>query len=50
MHGMVIQMNDEQFQTLAQLQAFVDGSAAMNLAVSAAERYGFIGVPSFLVQ
>ena len=42
MHGMVIQMNEEQFQTLAQLQAFVDGSAAMNLAVVAAERYGFI--------
>ena len=42
MHGMVIQMNDEQFQTLAQLQAFVDGSAAMSLAVAAEERYGFI--------
>ena len=42
MHGMVIRMNHEQLQTLAQLRAVVDGSAAMSLAVSAEERYGFI--------
>ena len=43
MQSMVIQMNDRQLQTLAQLQAFLDGTAAVDFAVAAAERYGFIG-------
>jgi hypothetical protein len=43
MQSMVIQMNDRQLQTLAQLQAFLDGTTAVDFAVSAAERYGFIG-------
>ena len=30
MQDMVIQMNDEQFLTLAQLQAFLDGTLASN--------------------
>ena len=29
LHGMVIQMNDGQLQTLAQLQAFLDGTTAV---------------------
>jgi len=43
MQSMVIQMNDRQLQTLAQLQAFLDGTAAVDFAVASAERYGFIG-------
>ena len=43
LHGMVIQMNDGQLQTLAQLQAFLDGTTAVDFGVSAEERYGFIG-------
>ena len=43
MQSMVIQMNDRQLQTLAQLQAFLDGTTAVDFAVAAAERYGFIG-------
>ena len=43
MQGMVIQMNDQQLQTLAQLQAFLDGTTAVDFAVAAEERYGFIG-------
>ena len=42
MRGMVIDMNDEQLDTLAQLKAFLDGTAAVDFAVAAAERYGFI--------
>ena len=41
--SMVIQMNDRQLQTLAQLQAFLDGTTAVDVALSAEERYGFIG-------
>ena len=41
--SMVIQMNDRQLQTLAQLQAFLDGTMAVDFALSAEERYGFIG-------
>jgi hypothetical protein len=33
MQGMVIQMNDEQFLTLAQLQAFLDGTLAVDFSV-----------------
>jgi hypothetical protein len=40
---MVIQMNDQHFQTLAQLQAFIDGTTAIDFALAAEERYGFIG-------
>ena len=42
MRGMVINMNDEQMHTLAQLQAFVDGTPAVDFAVAADERYDFI--------
>jgi hypothetical protein len=42
MRGMVIDMNDEQLQMLAQLQAFLDGTVALDLAVAAEERYDFI--------
>jgi hypothetical protein len=43
MQSMVIQMNDQHLQTLAQLQAFLDGTTAVDFAVAAEERYGFIG-------
>jgi hypothetical protein len=39
---MVIDMKDEQLRTLAQLQAFVDGTVAVDFAVTGEERYGFI--------
>jgi transposase InsO family protein len=39
---MVIDMNDEQLRTLAQMQAFLDGTVALDFAVAAEERYGFI--------
>ena len=39
---MVIVMNDEQLQTLAQLQAFLAGTFAVDFAVAAGERYAFI--------
>ena len=42
MQGMVIDMNDEQLHTLAQLQAFLDGTIAVDFAVAADERYDFI--------
>ncbi|MDA8256549.1 MAG: nitroreductase [Betaproteobacteria bacterium] len=42
MWSMVIDMNDEQVHTLAQMQAFVHGTVALDLAVAAQERYGFI--------
>jgi len=42
MRGMVIDMNDKQLATLAQLQAFVNGTAAVDFSVAAAERYEFI--------
>ncbi len=35
-------MNDEQMHTLAQLQAFLDGTTAIAFAVAADERYDFI--------
>ena len=37
-----IDMNDEQLQTLAQLQAFLAGTFAVDFAVAAGERYAFI--------
>jgi len=39
---MVINMNDEQMHTLAQLRAFLDGTTAVDFAVAADERYDFI--------
>ncbi len=36
-------MNDEQLHTLAQLQAFLDGTITVDFAVAADERYDFIG-------
>jgi transposase InsO family protein len=39
---MVINMNDERMHTLAQLQAFLDGTTAIAFAVAADERYDFI--------
>jgi len=34
MRGMVINMNDEQLHTLADLQAFLTGTVAMNFTVT----------------
>lgn len=42
MQGMVTHMNDRQLHTLAQLQAFLEGTTAMDFSVAAEERYGFI--------
>ena len=42
MRGMVIDMDDEQLRTLADLQGFLDGTVAMDFAVAADERYAFI--------
>lgn len=39
---MVIDMNDEQLSTLAQLGAFVEGTVAMDFTVAEEERYEFI--------
>ena len=36
-------MNDRQLQTQPQLQAFLDGTRAVDFAVTAEERYGCIG-------
>jgi len=43
MRSMLIQMDDQHLQTLAQLRAFLDGTTAVDFAVAAEERYGFIG-------
>ena len=42
MQIMVIQLNDQQLQTLTQLQAFLDGTALVDFALAADERYAFI--------
>lgn len=42
MQGMVIDMNDEQLLTLADLEAFLDGTVAMDFTVAADQRYEFI--------
>ena len=42
MRGMVIDMNDQQLLTLAQLQGFLNGTVAVDFAVAAEERYDFI--------
>src|SRR4030065_1013458 len=42
MRGMVINMNDEQLHTLADLQAFLAGTLAMDFTVASDQRYEFI--------
>ena len=42
MRGMVIDMNDEQLRTMADLQGFLDGTVAMDFTVAEEERYEFI--------
>lgn len=42
MEGMVIDMNDKELATLAQLQAFLEGTTAVDFTVAADERYDFI--------
>ncbi len=42
MRGMVIDMNDEQLHTLAELQAFLDGTVTVDFAMAATARYDFI--------
>ncbi len=42
MQSMVIYMNEQQLQTLEQLQAFLDGTAAIDLQLAPAERYACI--------
>jgi hypothetical protein len=42
MPGMVIDMDDEQLQTLAELQAFLDGTVTVDFALAAGARYDFI--------
>lgn len=42
MRSMVIDTNDEQLHTLTQMQAFLDGTVALEFAVAVEERYGFI--------
>ena len=42
MRGMVIDMNDRQLLTLAQLRSFLNGTVALDFAVAAEERYAFI--------
>ena len=41
MQGMVIYMNEQQLQTLEQLQAFLDGTVAIDLQLAPAERYAW---------
>ena len=42
MRGMVIDMNDEQLSSLADLRGFLDGTVTMNFTVAQGERYEFI--------
>jgi len=42
-HYMVIDMNDKQLLTPAQLQVFLNGTVAVDFSVAAEERYDFIG-------
>jgi transposase InsO family protein len=42
MQGMVIDMNDAQLQTLAQVRAFLKGTVALGFSVAGAERYEFV--------
>ena len=45
MRRMVIDANGERLHTLAQMQAVLDGTAAVEFAVELEERYGFIASP-----
>ena len=45
MRGMVIDMNDKQLLTLAQLQAFLEGTVAVDFALAAEARYDFSAEP-----
>ena len=42
MRSMVIDMNDEQVHTLAQMQSFLYGTVALDFSVAPEERYGFV--------
>ena len=42
MRGMVIDMNDRQLLTLAQLRSFLNGTVALDFAAAPDERYAFI--------
>ena len=42
MQSMVIYMNEQQLQTLERLQAFMDGTVAIDLQLAATERYACI--------
>ena len=42
MRGMVIDMNDKQLHTLSQLQAFLNGTVAVDFSVAAEARCDFI--------
>jgi hypothetical protein len=42
MRGMVIDMNDSKLQSLDQVRAFLNGTAAVDFSVSPSERYEFI--------
>ena len=42
MRSMVIDMNDEQLKSLADLQGFLGGTVTMDFAVAGDERYRFI--------
>lgn len=42
MRSMVTDMNDEQVHTLAQIQAFLDRTVAVEFTLAVEERYGFI--------
>ncbi len=42
MRSMGVEMNDKRLQTLAQIQAFLEGTVAVDFVLAAEERYGFI--------
>ena len=42
MRGMVIDMNDKQLHTLAQLRAFLERTVAVSFSVATNERYEFV--------
>ena len=42
MRGMLIDMDDEQLRTLADVQEFWDGTVVMEFAVAEDERYAFV--------
>ncbi len=42
MRSMGVEMNDKRLQTLAQIQAFLEGTVTVYFVLAAEERYGFI--------